>query len=147
MTEISFHLHIADMQQHTLRLLHKVWRSQPHVALLGPEDFLQGISNALWAQTPSAFVPHCWAQDALPMQDAGCLVLAQPQDLPSISSQFEVLLKLGQGSEPAPGFERFSRLVELVPAEAQAVADARLRWKHYQRRGYPLSLHDMAAKA
>jgi DNA polymerase-3 subunit chi len=146
MTEISFHLNIADMQQHTLRLLHKAWRSHPQVALVGAEDFLQGISTALWAQSPSAFVPHCWAQDEQRMQDAGCLVLATPEHVPTISPQFELLIKVAQGSEPAPGFERFARLVELVSAQPQpqAVAEARQRWRHYQRRGYPLTLHDLA---
>lgn len=145
MTEISFHLNIADMQQHTLRLLHKAWRSQPKVALAGPEDFLQGISTALWGQSPTAFVPHCWAQDAQRMQDAGCLVLATPEHLPTISPQFELLIKVAQGDEPAAGFERFTRLIELVPAQPQAVAEARQRWRHYQRRGYPLTLHDLVA--
>ena len=135
MTEISFHLNIAQLETHTLRLLHKVWRSQPKVALVGSEDFLHSVSTALWAQTPSAFVPHCWAQDELRMQEAGCLVLAEPQDMAAISPQFEVLIKVAQGSEPAPGFERFARLVELGPADGQAVADARQRWRHYQRRG------------
>ena len=144
MTEISFHLNIADMQAYTLRLLHKAWRSQPRVALLGDDDFLQGISTALWGQSPTAFVPHCWASDAVRMQDAGRLVLANPETLGEVSSAFEVLLKLGQGTEPAPGFERFARLIELVPADEVAVAHARLRWKHYQKRGYPLSLHDRA---
>ena len=146
MTEISFHLNLGDAQHYTLRLLHKAWRSQPRVALVGGEDFLQGISTALWGQSPTAFVPHCWAHEEQRMQDAGCLVLAQPQDISAISPQFEVLLSLGQGGEPYAGFERFSRLIELVPAHEQALADARLRWKHYQRRGYPLSLHDRAAK-
>lgn len=146
MTEISFHLNIADMQSYTLRLLHKAWRSQPRLVLLGEEDFLQGISAALWGQSPTDFVAHCWASDAVRMQDAGRLVLATPAYLGAVSPAFEVLLKLGQGSEPAPGFERFARLIELVPADAAAVADARSRWKHYQKRGYPLALHDRAAR-
>jgi len=145
MTEISFHLGIADMQAYTLRLLHKAWRSQPKLVLLGEEDFLQGISAALWGQSPSDFVPHCWASDEVRMQDAGRLVLATPATLGAVSPAFDVLLKLGQGTEPAPGFERFARLVELVPTHEAAVADARLRWKHYQKRGYPLTLHDRAA--
>ena len=109
MTEISFHLNIADMQSYTLRLLHKAWRSQPRLVLLGEEDFLQGISAALWGQSPTDFVAHCWASDAVRMQDAGRLVLATPASLGAVSPAFEVLLKLGQGSEPAPGFERFAR--------------------------------------
>ena len=145
MTEISFHLNIADMQAYTLKLLHKAWRSQPRVALVGSEDFLQGVSAALWGQSPSAFVPHCWASDELRMQDAGRLVLATPDTLAAVSPAVDVLLKLGQGTEPAAGFERFARLIELVPAHEAAVADARSRWKHYQKRGYPLSLHDRAA--
>ncbi len=145
MTEISFHLGIADMQAYTLRLLHKAWRSQPKLVLLGEEDFLQGISAALWGQSPTDFVPHCWASDEVRMQDAGRLVLATPATLGAVSPAFDVLLKLGQGTEPAPGFERFARMVELVPAHEVAVADARLRWKHYQKRGYPLTLHDRAA--
>ena len=145
MTEISFHLNIVDMQDYTLRLLHKAWRSQPRVALLGDEDFLQGISAALWGQAPTAFVPHCWASDEVRMQDAGRLVLTTPAALGAVSPAFDVLLKLGQGTEPAAGFERFARLIELVPADEAAVAVARARWKHYHKRGYPLSLHDRAA--
>ena len=147
MTEISFHLNIVDVQQHTLRLLHQAWRTHPRAALVADADFLQGVSAALWGSSPTAFVPHCWAQDEQRMQDAGRLVLAQAQDVAAISPNIELLLKVAQGSEPAAGFERFARLIELVPAQEQAVADARQRWKHYQRRGYPLSLHDLAKKA
>lgn len=147
MTEISFHVNVPDVQQHALRLLHKIWHTGAKVALLAPEAQLQAISHALWAHPATAFVPHCWAEDEVRMQDAGCLVLTRPEQMNAVSAQMGVLVQMLDAEQPLPGFERYARLVELVPAQEAAMAQARLRWKYYKHRAYPLSMHDFAPKS
>ena len=52
---------------------------------------------------------------------------------------------LNVGDELVPGFESFTRVIELVPADAAPKQAARLRWKHYADRGYALTRHEAGA--
>ncbi len=48
--------------------------------------------------------------------------------------------------EPVPeGFERFGRLIEIVPQDEALKQAARLRWRHYSQLGLALKHHDAAA--
>ncbi len=141
MTEVSFHVHIAHAVSHSMAVLRKAWQQYPKVALAGPQPLLQEVSTALMAQSPSAFVPHCWATQPHAAQEAGCLVLLPPQEMAQLSPAFDCLLTWGQGAEPAEGFARFARVVELVGCDEADLAQARLRWQFYQHRGYPLTMH------
>jgi DNA polymerase-3 subunit chi len=44
------------------------------------------------------------------------------------------------------GYETFERVIEIVSLDEEDKALARLRWKHYAERGYPLVRHDLSPK-
>ena len=46
------------------------------------------------------------------------------------------------GDAQPVGFERFERLIEIVPQIEASKATARKRWSYYKQRGYPLTHHD-----
>ena len=46
-----------------------------------------------------------------------------------------------------PGFESFEKVIEVVTQDDDDKSLARLRWKHYADRGYPLVRHDLSQKA
>jgi DNA polymerase-3 subunit chi len=56
----------------------------------------------------------------------------------------DVLLNLD--AEVPTGFERFTRVIEVVGADDEERAHSRARWKYYQQRGYPIVRHDLADK-
>ncbi len=114
--------------------------------LIAPDAFLQELSQALWAQTPSSFWAHSFARDDAALQAAGGLVLCTPEEaLQFAAPDSRVLLQWHHVDVPVAGFERYPRFIELVPSQDAAKAAARQRWKYYQTRGYALKMHDMQA--
>jgi DNA polymerase-3 subunit chi len=73
------------------------------------------------------------------------VVLVMKDELPSALPHHHVLLNLGH--ELVKGFEAFERIIEIVTNDEQDKSQARIRWKHYADRGYPLQRHDLSAKA
>lgn len=140
MTEVHFHLHIADVGQHLHGLLQQARGRR--AALLAQPEQLQALSYGLMASHPSALVPHAWAEWSQFEQDAGLLVLVPPDALEAVSPNISDLWLLHPQPEPPAGFERFERLIELVPTDEVSVRLARERWKYYQHRAYPLQHHD-----
>ena len=146
MTEIAFHINIANPLEHVQRLLQKIWKSEAKAVLIAPDAFLQELSLALWAQTPSSFWAHSFARDDAALQAAGGLVLCTPEEaLQFAAPDSRVLLQWHHVDVPVAGFERYPRFIELVPSQDAAKAAARQRWKYYQTRGYALKMHDMQA--
>mgnify|MGYP003594802753 CR=1 FL=1 len=146
MTEIAFHINIANPLEHVQRLLQKIWKSEAKAVLIAPDAFLQELSQALWAQTPSSFWAHSFARDDAALQAAGGLVLCTPEEaLQFAAPDSRVLLQWHHVDVPVAGFERYPRFIELVPSQDAAKAAARQRWKYYQTRGYALKMHDMQA--
>ena len=146
MTEIAFHINIANPLEHVQRLLQKIWKSEAKAVLIAPDAFLQELSQALWAQTPSSFWAHSFARDDAALQAAGGLVLCTPDEaLQFAAPDSRVLLQWHHVDVPVAGFERYPRFIELVPSQDAAKAAARQRWKYYQTRGYALKMHDMQA--
>ena len=147
MTEIAFHINIANPLEHVQRLLQKIWKSEAKAVLIAPDAFLQELSQALWAQTPSSFWAHSFARDDAALQAAGGLVLCTPEEaLQFAAPDSRVLLQWHHVDVPVAGFERYPRFIELVPSQDAAKAAARQRWKYYQTRGYALKMHDMLAR-
>ena len=147
MTEIAFHINIANPLDHMQRLLQKIWKSEAKAVLIAPDAFLQELSLALWAQTPTSFCAHSFARDSAEMQAAGGLVLCTPEEaLEFVIPDKRVLLQWHHVEVPVAGFERYGRFIELVPTQEAAKAAARQRWKYYQTRGYALKMHDMLAR-
>ena len=146
MIEIAFHINIANPLEHVQRLLQKIWKSEAKAVLIAPDAFLQELSQALWAQTPSSFWAHSFARDDAALQAAGGLVLCTPEEaLQFAAPDSRVLLQWHHVDVPVAGFERYPRFIELVPSQDAAKAAARQRWKYYQTRGYALKMHDMQA--
>jgi DNA polymerase-3 subunit chi len=112
---------------------------------MGTEELMAALDAALWTFSPTAFVPHCLASaGAITLQHTP-VVLVQGDQVPAGLPHHQVLLNLG--SALLSGFETFEKVIEVVTLDEQDRAMARLRWKHYADRGYPLVRHDLALKA
>lgn len=143
MTEVEFHFKVPDRLGYACRLLRKAVRRSATVAVTGAPPVLDGLDRALWTfGDDTDFLPHL----RLRRGAAAPRRLARtPLWLVDDAEQAEhlpVLVTLGDEGEPAPGFESFERVIEIVSTDAAERDAARLRWRHYASRGYPIRRHE-----
>lgn len=143
MTNISFHFNVADTHHYVCRLVKKAWSQQIQVLIVGERDWLEELDAQLWTFSDVDFIPHAFIDsDADELSDEAVRVwLAAPEQLnQEAAAQSGFLIHCG--NNPLLGFERFERLIEIVPQSEDAKALARQRWSYYKHRGYPLTHHD-----
>lgn len=145
MTEVAFHFNAPDKIQYACRLLRKACAASAQVVVVGSEDMLGALDAALWTFSPTAFVPHCRADADQALLQHTPVLLMTPDKLSQQLPHHQVLVNLG--SELLAGFESFEKVIEVVTHDDQDKSLARLRWKHYADRGYPLVRHDLSQKA
>ena len=143
MTEITFHVNAADKLDYACRFLRTTQKKAAKVLVCASPEVLKQLSSQLWAMTPTEFLPHCFADAAPAVIALSPVVLVS--DLTDTRFEHDVLLYLG--ADLPAGFERFERLIELVGQDSDDLQAARIRWKHYNDRGYALSRYDVVSKA
>jgi DNA polymerase III subunit chi len=140
-TTIDFYFNAEDRFQVACRLAGKVVAQKKRMLIYAPEnEAASRIDKMLWTWPAIGFVPHCALHDPL-AGETPVLVAPQLEDAP----QCELLLNLG--AETPPHFERFERLLEIVPVEEAGRQAGRDRYRFYQARGYKISSHDLAKDA
>lgn len=138
MTQIAFHFNAQDRLNYVCRLLRKAVAGGASLVVTGPADELAQLDAALWVISGTDFVPHCHAQASQSVLAKSPVVLAQSLDVLAFS---EILVNLGD-SVPN-GFDRFSRLIEIVGLDPEDRQSARRRWKYYAESGFHLIHHDL----
>lgn len=142
MTEVAFHFNAPDRMAYACRLLRKAVNSGARVVVTGLSGTLQQLDRALWAFSPTEFVPHClWPSDAW-VAAASPVVLA-----PSAESAPHRQVLLNLAPSVPDGFEQFERVIEVVSLDDDERQSARSRWKHYVDHGYDITRHDLNLKA
>ncbi len=137
MTRVDFHVNVTDKIDYACRLIRKIRKAgQRAVVFCEDESRLRKFDAALWSFSPLEFIPHLPDSDPLASRTP-VLLTTRVEELP----HHEVLVNLGASLPPF--FTRFERLVELVGAEPEDVAQARQRFRHYKDRGYPLVTHEV----
>lgn len=142
MTEVAFHTQVPDKLAYCCRLLRKATASGAKVWVQGEPALLQQLDSALWTFSALDFVPHCLASSEAAVLAASPVVLGTASDAPT---HHQVLLNLGD-AVPS-GFESFERVIEIVTLHDDDRRQARLRWKHYSGRGYPVTTHEQKTSA
>ncbi len=143
MTEVIFHVNVPDACSHACGYVRKAHANARKVAVLGDAAQLQRVDAELWDGPRTAFLAH-----GVVGASSATVVEASPVVLGNDAARFphrDILVNLtGQIPE---GFEAFSRVVELVEAQEDALRASRLRWKSYRARGATLQSVDMAQLA
>ena len=139
MTSIDFYFNADDRLQVACRLAGKALKQGNRMLIYAPDpETAARIDKMLWTWPAVGFVPHCPARSPLAAETP--ILIASGDDTPE---GCEVLLNLG--ADCPPHFERFSRLLEVVPAGEGADIDAgRVRYRFYRERGYKIASHDLA---
>lgn len=141
MTEVTFHFNAPDRLEYASRLLRKALRKGSRVAVAAPAATLSALDRVLWTFDPIEFVPHLLVRDAQAvaprLRDTPVWLIERAEAAP----HREVLVNLGE--EPPAGFESYVKLIEIVSTDDAERRAARLRWKHYQTRGYAVQGHEV----
>lgn len=108
---------------------------QPSVILARDAAQAEELDELLWAFDEDAYLPHQIAgQDE---DDEITPILIVPPG--STTPDRALVINLRDGV--APG--RFDRVLEVVPADAEARGPLRQRWAQYKAMGFALAKHDM----
>lgn len=143
MTSVSFHVNLADRTSYACRLLRKATSAGARVVVVGEPVQLKELDAALWTFSPQDFIAHAVAGAAPAAVLAHSPIVLSPQV--QGTSHRQVLVNL---SEQVPeGFEAFDRLIELVGADPEELAQARVRWKRYASGGHEVTKHDQKESA
>ena len=116
------------------RLVDKAWR-QGLAIYIHTEDVGQAksLDDLLWTFRPESLIPHCLLEEEDAPVQIGCA--ENPGD------HQELMINLS-GRVP-DFFSRFERVAEIVPFEDTKREAARVNYKFYKDRGYPLNYHRM----
>jgi len=91
----------------------------------------------MWEFPPERFLPHATGPDAgeAPVR---ILPLADP-----LAGDTDVVINLSASPVQDPG--RFSRLLEIVPADASQRERSRAKFRHYRELGLSLETHEIGS--
>ena len=95
----------------------------------------EALDDLLWDMGEDVYVPHQIAGADIEEDEAQVLIAAPDADAP--------LRPLVINLRDAPVDGAFERVLEVVPADADARGPLRERWKQYQARGFELNKYDM----
>ena len=141
MTQVDFHFNTPDKLHYVCRLLRKIYNSgKKSVVYCADTELMSRLDQQLWSFSQLDFLPHVRASDPL-SEVTPIILLSESAQTP----HHEVLVNLAQ--EMPPFFSRYDRLVEVVSLEDDDRQQARLRWKFYKDRGYPMNTYDLAKVA
>ncbi len=140
MTAVEFHVNQPDKLHYVCRLLRKAYRAGANMVVTAEQSLLDALDPLLWQFSATEFVPHCSFQSPALTLAATPIVLTTELDKCGFS---QVLINFGQSV--ASGFERFERVIEVASILDSDLQAARVRWKYYQERGYPLKRHEAVA--
>ena len=93
------------------------------------------LDELLWSFDPDAYIPHQIVGDDVDEEEAIVLIAAPGAEAP----ERPLVINLRDDAWTAA----CERVLEVVPADPEARAPLRERWKQYQALGYDLNKHDM----
>jgi DNA polymerase-3 subunit chi len=108
---------------------------KPTLVLCATQAQAEELDDLLWAFEEDSFIEHQIA--GLEADDDEVPVLVVPPDVDAAMRPMVINLR---PEAVAPGFER---VFEVVPADPEARAPLRERWRQYQARGLAPAKHDM----
>lgn len=134
MTRVDFHTNVPDKFAYACRLLRKAQAAQqPRVRIVVLTDDARqqaALDAQLWSFSPTEFLPHVAAGDALAAQTPIILTHDDAAPLPHT----DLLVNLSR--RMPSGFERFNRVIEVVSSEETDAAAGRQRYKAYKQQNF-----------
>lgn len=141
MTDIGFyHLTRSSLVQALPRLLEKVYASGARaVVMTGSEERTGALDTILWTYDQSAFLPHGTAREGDPEEQP--IWITDEDENPNGAG----ILVLTDGAVSAR-IGAYARCLEMFDGnDAEAVEQARARWKSYAAEGHSLTYWQQTA--
>ncbi len=110
---------------------------QPTLVLVRDAEQAEELDDLMWSFDADAYLPHQIAGMAEIEDDAVTPILIVPPEIDAPTRALVINLR------DAPVTGDFARVLEVVPADANAREPLRARWRAYQQRGLELAKHDM----
>ena len=134
MTRIDFHTNVPDKIAYACRLVRKAWWANKRVVLMADDEAqLAELNAAMWTFSPTDFLPHVLAGDALAAHTPIILTDNDEAELP----HKDLLVNL---SRRAPsGVAQFERMIEVISSDEDDAAAGRKRYVAYKQQDYPLT--------
>lgn len=137
MTQVDFYHHIANPSLFACRLAQTVYRRGKSLLIfLEDEAARTQFDEQLWTFQAGSFVPHCRAEAPIAAQTPillSCVPLESPP---------RVVLNLT--AEPLPNPAHYTRILEIIGQDPDALARARTVARTYKAQGFDITYHDMA---
>lgn len=127
------------------RLVEKAWQLRHRVRVqLGPGE-IDAFDQLLWTFSDRSFVPHrrAGAPDEAPATAPPAVVIAD--DAQADAADGDVLVVLASHELPVPG--NWSRIAEVVDADAGRRGLGRERYRGYREHGIEPVTHEMRSEA
>jgi DNA polymerase III subunit chi len=144
-SEIEFHSGLPDKLAFTCRLLRKAYLKGAQVAVTGAPEVLTRLDQALWTFEAQEFVPHVRLTPGSAVSPRLARTPVCLLDPGAQATHREVLVNLGP--DPVPGFEAFSRVIEIVSTDPQDRDAGRRRWRSYEAQGLSIKHHAQGTAA
>ena len=144
MTRIEFYSNVDDKPSLLASLVESALLKRRQVTVLTEDiDSANQLSNSLWQQNATSFLPHVMANHTHAAKTPvviACKTNAAGQ-LDAIT-QDELLINLS--AQQLSFFSRFTHLVEMVGNDEADKQNGRVRYKFYRDRGYEIQHIDYA---
>ncbi|MBC8007478.1 MAG: DNA polymerase III subunit chi [Prolixibacteraceae bacterium] len=138
MTEIKFFFNVEHKMAFACRLAKKAYDGGRKLVVYAPQESMADeFDRMLWSFSKHTFIPHVRASH--PLSASTPIIVAHSE---GDFSHSEALLNLGDA--PPPFFSRFQALREIVLADEEDRARARVRAKYYRSRGFEVTHQDVA---
>ncbi|HHJ19178.1 MAG TPA: DNA polymerase III subunit chi [Gammaproteobacteria bacterium] len=139
MTRIDFYIlndpALEARSQFAVKLAEKLYRNALKVHLHSDDSVtLHKLDERLWTARDVSFIPH---EISATPQPHCPLTLS----IENFSGTEGVLINMG--STVPDFFSHFTRVVEIINAQAPDVGDGRKRYRFYRDRGYKLNNHEI----
>lgn len=139
MTRVDFAFGAPDRLRMACQVVRKHYKAGRHVVVyLSDARQLARFDRLLWGFESTAFVPHVSVDD--PLATSTPILLTSAAPVPA--SEQSWLLNLD--TQCPPGFEQFSRVLEIVSDREADRTQARERWRQYQTQGCKLHAHKLS---
>ena len=140
MTRIDFYVEAANPFLVVQKLAQKSYQGKHSVWVRASSlEEAQRLDDYLWAEPNTGFLPHCLCTAKIATHTP--ILIAWENNPPATDA-----IGLNLSAELDPYFSRFERYLEIISINPAAIQAARLRYRHYQQRGYPLHTHHLAPK-
>jgi DNA polymerase-3 subunit chi len=145
MPDVHFYFGASQRFFYGCRWVRKALSEGVEVAICAASNDLSVIDQLLWTFDPLAFVPHVWVKDrspkALPQRMASTPIkLFESPTASDLSGKFLLNLDI-QIPENASFCDR---VIEIVSLDLKERAQARQRWRGYEKLGFSITQHKVS---